>query len=417
MKNEKLKMPTLRFKEFSDEWEEKNYGEIYTFYSTNSLSRDKLNYDDGTVKNIHYGDIHTKFSTMFNIKNETVPFINNDINLSKIKEENYCLEGDLVIADASEDYADIGKTIEIINLNNEKIIAGLHTFLARPDKYDMALGYSGYLLQSRRVRKQVMTIAQGTKVLSLSTTRLSKIKLNLPQKQEQEKIASFLSSVDKKIEQLSKKDELLHSYKKGAMQKIFAQEIRFSPKGTSSQAQGEKDGSDYPDWEEKELGSFTNIKTGNKDTQNKIENGKYPFFVRSNIIERINSFSFDGEAILTAGDGVGVGKVFHYLNEKFDYHQRVYNIHGFGNDIHGKYIFFYFKENFYKRVIKLSAKNSVDSVRMEMIYKMIIPLPCLEEQTKIANFLSSIDTKISQNTKALEETKKFKKALLQQMFV
>ncbi|QDF28704.1 restriction endonuclease subunit S [Halarcobacter anaerophilus] len=170
------------------------------------------------------------------------------------------------------------------------------------------------------------------------------------------------------------------------------------------------------EWEEKTLGNLADIKTGNRDTQDKVDNGTYPFFVRSQTIERINSYSFDGEAILTAGDGVGVGKVFHYLNEKFDYHQRVYNIHNFKNNVFGKYIFFYFSENFYKRVIRLSAKNSVDSVRMEMISKMLIPLPQKQEQEKIASFLSSIDKKINQLSKKDELLQNYKKAMMQKIF-
>ncbi len=170
------------------------------------------------------------------------------------------------------------------------------------------------------------------------------------------------------------------------------------------------------DWEEKKLGEISSIKTGNKDTQNKVSDGLYPFFVRSNTIERINSYSFDGEAILTAGDGVGVGKVFHYLNEKFDYHQRVYNIHNFHKDISGKYIFFYFSDKFNKRIMKLSAKNSVDSVRMEMISNMEIPLPSKQEQEKIASFLTSVDTKIEQLTKKEALLKEYKKGLMNKIF-
>ena len=177
-----INVPQLRFKEFDGKWNEKKYGQIFSFFSTNSFSRDKLNYEKGNVRNIHYGDIHTKFETMFHLLNEEVPFINEDVDISRIKEECYCQEGDLVIADASEDYSDIGKTIELINLNNEKVLAGLHTFLARPNKQDVAKGFSGYLVQSWKVRKQVMTIAQGTKVLGLATSRLGKIKINLPSK-------------------------------------------------------------------------------------------------------------------------------------------------------------------------------------------------------------------------------------------
>jgi type I restriction enzyme S subunit len=206
--------------EFPD-WEEKKYNKIYSFYTTNSFSRDKLNYEKGLIKNIHYGDIHTKFSMLFDIENENVPFINEEINLDNIKKENYCQEGDLVIADASEDYNDIGKSIEIINLNNKATISGLHTFLARPNKYNMYIGFSGYLMQTWKVRKQIMTIAQGTKVLSLSTTRLGEVKLNIPSLKEQQKIATYLSAIDDKIENVQTQIEKTQAFKKGLLQQMF----------------------------------------------------------------------------------------------------------------------------------------------------------------------------------------------------
>ena len=94
-----------------------------------------MNYESGNVKNIHYGDIHTKFPTILSISgNKDVPFINNDIDLSKYKDDQYLQEGDLIIADASEDYADIGKAIEVKDINEEKVLAGLHTILARDEK-------------------------------------------------------------------------------------------------------------------------------------------------------------------------------------------------------------------------------------------------------------------------------------------
>ncbi|MCB9324010.1 MAG: restriction endonuclease subunit S [Lewinellaceae bacterium] len=168
-------------------------------------------------------------------------------------------------------------------------------------------------------------------------------------------------------------------------------------------------------WDLKEIGEIAKIQTGNKDTQNKIEEGKYPFFVRSQTIERINSFSFDGEAVLTSGDGVGVGKIYHYINGKFDFHQRVYNIHGFYQQVSGKFFYHYFSQHFYKRAIRLSAKNSVDSVRMEMISKMLIPIPPLPEQKKIAEILSNSDKAIDHTQNLIEQLKLRKKGLMQQL--
>jgi type I restriction enzyme S subunit len=164
------------------------------------------------------------------------------------------------------------------------------------------------------------------------------------------------------------------------------------------------------------MGEVAEIKTGKKDTQNQVEGGTYPFFVRSDTVERINSYSYDGEAILTSGDGVGVGKNFHYINGKFDFHQRVYSIRNFQDGYNGKYIFYYFSENFYNRVIRLSAKNSVDSVRMEFISEMELPYPSLPEQTRIASFLSSVDTKLQSLKKKKTLLEQYKKGIMQKIF-
>lgn len=169
-------------------------------------------------------------------------------------------------------------------------------------------------------------------------------------------------------------------------------------------------------WKEKEFGEICTIKTGGRDTQDRKEDGEYPFFVRSNTVERIDTYSFDGEAILTSGDGVGVGKNFHYINGKFDYHQRVYALHTFQNNFSGNFAFHLFAEKFYRRVYKLSAKNSVDSVRMEMIAKMKEYFPSLQEQQKIAQFLTAADSKLQQLNQKKELLEQYKKGVMQQLF-
>ena len=169
-------------------------------------------------------------------------------------------------------------------------------------------------------------------------------------------------------------------------------------------------------WQVKNLEELSEVTTGNKDTQNKLDDGEFPFFVRSQTVEKINSYTYDGEAVLTSGDGVGVGKNFHYINGKFDYHQRVYCIFNFKSQVSGKYIFYYFSEKFNKRVMGLSAKNSVDSVRRSMITEMPISIPTLNEQTKIANFLTAVDEKISQFTQKHDLLNQYKKGVMQQIF-
>ena len=171
------------------------------------------------------------------------------------------------------------------------------------------------------------------------------------------------------------------------------------------------------DWEVVKLGDVVTVTTGSKNTQDKIKNGKYLFFVRSQTIERINTYSFDGEAILTAGDGVGVGKVFHYINGRFDFHQRVYKISDFNPNINARFLYWYFSRFFYDRVMKMNAKTSVDSVRLDMIVGMQIPLPKnILEQQKIAEIISCWDNTISKQEALIKQKQLFKKVVMQQIF-
>ncbi|WP_149274972.1 restriction endonuclease subunit S [Pareuzebyella sediminis] len=417
-----LLVPQLRFAEFDDLWSELKYGEVFSFYSTNSLSRDTLNYEDGKVKNIHYGDIHTKFETMFNITNEEVPFINEDIDLSRIKEECYCKEGDLLIADASEDYSDIGKTIELVNLNNEKLLAGLHTFLARPNKYEVSTGFPGYLVQSWKVRKQVMTIAQGTKVLGLATSRLAKIKIDLPTLPEQQKIASFLSSVDTKLQQLTQKKELLEQYKKGVMQQLFSQQIRFK----------QKDGSNYPDWEEKRIGDvlierdIKNPKSeeyplmafmANKGVAPKGDRYNREFLVSDGDNKKYKQTEY-GDFIYSSNNletgSIGLNR---YGNASIS---PVYSIFKIGESCEIEFMSNYLvRKKFINKMIRFRQGVIYGQWRIHEseFLKIVDKIPCKEEQQKIAHYLSALDTKIESVAQQITQTQLFKKGLLQQMFV
>lgn len=168
-------------------------------------------------------------------------------------------------------------------------------------------------------------------------------------------------------------------------------------------------------WNLKRLKFLSAITTGESDTIDREDNGKYPFFVRAQTVERINTYSYDGEAVLTAGDGVGVGRVFHYINGKFDYHQRVYKISDF-KEIVGKYFFYYMKENFHKEVMKISAKSTVDSLRLPMFLDFPVAFGGIKEQQSIADFLDhkthQIDTLIEKKQKQIELLKEQRTAII-----
>lgn len=168
-------------------------------------------------------------------------------------------------------------------------------------------------------------------------------------------------------------------------------------------------------WEVVRTRYLCNLCTGNKDTINRVDDGKFPFYVRSPKVERINTYSFDGEAILMAGDGVGAGKVFHYANGKFDYHQRVYNFHNFKKVI-GKFFYYYITNNFRYIIEEGGAKNTVDSVRLYMIQNFLITVPPKEEQREIVFFLdkkcSEIDNVISAQQKRIALLQELKQSVI-----
>ncbi|MCD7784381.1 MAG: restriction endonuclease subunit S [Oscillospiraceae bacterium] len=170
------------------------------------------------------------------------------------------------------------------------------------------------------------------------------------------------------------------------------------------------------EWEQRKIKDVCSISTGKSNTQDNVKDGIYPFYVRSPIIERSNKYLFDEEAVLTVGDGVGTGKVFHYVNGKYDLHQRVYRMYGFSDEIIAKYFYYLFSEKFYNRVMMMTAKTSVDSVRYEMIADMDISIPCIEEQKQIATFFDFLDHLISLHQRKYTKLVSIKRSMLEKMF-
>jgi len=229
---------------------------------------------------------------------------------------------------------------------------------------------------------------------------IGKMSVLVPPLSEQQAIAEILTIADKLIAIKERLIVAKQKQKQWLMQHLLTGKIRLL--GFSGE------------WEKTTLEKHMQIETGSQNTEDKIENGRYPFFVRSQQIENIDSYSYDCEAVLTAGDGVGTGKVFHYINGKFNAHQRVYVMSQF-NGITGIYFYYFFSNNFLSVVSKYTAKTSVDSVRRDMIANMQINLPPLPEQQAITNVLTTADREIELLKKELEQHKQIKKYLMQKL--
>lgn len=399
------KVPELRFAGFDGEWEEKEFSENFdTTIPKNSLSRDKLTNQVTRVKNIHYGDIHKIFDNVLQSSNERIPHIIND-DLST--HERYFLQnGDIIFTDAAEDNT-AGKCVELDIDDGSNIVAGLHTIPARPIKFGKY--FYGFYLNSNSFHNKIIPLLEGTKVSSISKSNLNTLSVIVPKVEEQEKIGNLFRKIDDLIEIQEDKVAKLEDFKKSMLQKMF-------PKKDELVSEFRFDGFDG-EWEIKKIKELASVKTGKSDTKDADDNGIYPFYIRSDNPVKSSKYLYDEEAVLTIGDGQ-IGKVFFYVNGKYDLHQRVYRIFDFTDDIDPKYFYHYFSRFFLRRAMRLSAKGTVDSVRMEMITGMEIKIPqSKEEQIKIRRFFENLDNQIENEEKLLESYKIMKKSLLQKMFV
>ncbi|CDR24833.1 restriction endonuclease subunit S [Staphylococcus argenteus] len=395
---QKKNVPELRFPEFEGEWEEKQLGESMKVLKS-GLSRELSNTDIGLPV------IRANNIDGYNLKLDNIKYwYKNDPKGANTS--NYLLKKGDILVNFINSEAKMGTTCIILNeLERDTIYTTNILRYVTKTEYD---AYFHYLItQTYNYKKGIKIITKpAVNQASFTTGDFKKIPYNIPEIEEQQKIGEFFSKLDRQIELEEQKLELLQQQKKGYMQRIFSQELRFK----------DENGNDYPEWEETTIKEIAQINTGKKDTKDAITNGNYDFYVRSPIVYKINTFSYEGEAILTVGDGVGVGKVFHYVNGKFDYHQRVYKISDFKN-YYGLLLFYYFSQNFLKETKKYSAKTSVDSVRKDMIANMKVPLPIFIEQQKIGQFFKKVDNKIRIQKQVIELLKLRKKTLLQKMFI
>lgn len=203
---------------FTDEWKKVKLGEVTTFLSCNTFSREQMNNVCGNLKNVHYGDILVKYSSIVDISRDkdSIPYINDTIEYSP---KDYVASGDIVMADTAEDEM-VGRACEFINVGEEKIISGLHTILIRPIIL-FAPMFLGYYLNSREYHKQILSIMQGIKVYSITKEALKNTTIKYPDIQEQTTIANILSVCDEEIRLAQDKLAAMKEQKKGLMQVLL----------------------------------------------------------------------------------------------------------------------------------------------------------------------------------------------------
>lgn len=220
-----------------------------------------------------------------------------------------------------------------------------------------------------------------------------------PTHQEQTYIAEALADADALIDSLEQLLTKKRQIKQGAMQELLTGKQRLP--------------GFHGDWSTCTLSELASVKTGSRNNQDKRDDGEYPFFVRSQTVERIDSYTHTGEAILIPGEG-GIGGIFHYATGRYAVHQRVYAINRFAENVLGQFLFFYMRMYFGPHALQNSVKATVDSLRLPtfLAFQVTIP-PTLPEQTAIVEVLSDMENDISVTEARLIKARDLKQAMAQ----
>ena len=409
--------PAIRFKGFSDAWEQRKFGEVFDCtVPNNTLSRAELSYDEGTVLNVHYGDVLIKYGSVLDVQKDDIPRIphrcREDFNGALLQ------DGDIIIADTAEDET-TGKACEISNLQGSVIVSGLHTMVCRP-RNRMALGYLGYYLNSNAYHHQLLPLMQGIKVLSLSRSNIQKTSVSYPTAvKEQQHIAYYFSQLDNLITLHQRKFEKLTNVKKSMLEKMFPQ-----------------NGSSYPEirfkgftdpWEQRKLGEIGSVSMCRRIFKEQTsETGDIPFykigtfgaepdaFISRELFEEYKSkypYPKKGDILISASGSIGRTVEFAGNNEYFQDSNIVWLSHDerLSNS---------FLKCFYSVVKWAGIEGStIKRLYNDNILNTVICMPSVPEQEHIGLFFENLDNLITLHQRELEKLQNIKKSMLEKMFV
>ena len=412
---EKL-VPKLRFPEFQDNWKESKLSQIAKFSKGKGISKSDID-ENGEIECVRYGELYTHYK-------ETINEVKSRTNLSK-EELIFSEENDVIIPASGETQLDIA-TASCVTRSGIALGGDLNIIKSKANGV-----FLSYYLNSKK-KIDIAKLAQGISVVHLYSSQLGLLKINLPNTEEQQKIATFLTSIDERLTLLAQQKEKLELYKKGVMQQIFSQKLRFK----------DDNGENYPDWEEKKLGEIGFFQTSSIDKLTKEDEKKVFLVNYMNVYrhedinnETVKSFQVvsakdaqiescnlkKGDILFTPSsetpDDIGRSVViFEDLeNSVFSYHLMRFRPTIEINILYSHY--FCNVPNVLKQLSKYATGSTRFTISVGNFSKVKVQIPCLEEQQKIASFLSAIDVQIEGVSKKIDQTKLFKKGLLQQLFV
>ena len=423
------KKPALRFKGFTDPWEQRKLDEAFDFtVPNNTLSRAELNQESGSVRNVHYGDVLIKYGSVLDAQNDELPFIT---GRSKDDFKGALLQnGDIIIADTAEDET-TGKVCEIVNIQDKDVVAGLHTMVCRP-KNKTAEGYFGYYMNSSSYHHQLLPLMQGIKVLSLSKANVQKTTVKYPKdKAEQQKIADCLRRIDTLITLHQRKYEKLVNIKKSMLDKMFPQngasvpEIRF--KGFTDP------------WEQRKLGdAFERVVRKNTNNESRLP---LTISAQDGLVDQITYFNnrvasrdvsnyylvYNGEFAYnkSTSDGYPFGAV-----KRLDWYEKgvlstlyiVFALKHPEKDDSDFMTVFYDTDRWHRGVAERAAEGARNhgllNISADDFFDIDTTMPEDKvEQEKIGRLLKKLDTLITLHQRKLEKLQNIKKSCLEKMFV
>jgi len=398
-------VPAMRFNEFSEPINETRFGEVVE----SNIYGPRFNANDysevGNVRTIRGTDLGIDGE----IKYEQVPLALLDektVNTHKLQ------EGDIVMITTAE----CGAT-GVFRKQSIDYLSSAYGVRIRLNNLGYPY-YFKYFFQTRLAKKEINSYIRKSTIANLPGSDILRIKLYNPSLPEQQKIASFLSAVDEKIQQLTKKKALLEQYKKGVMQQLFSGQLRFKPdntnetslRGTKQSVQKE---TSFPDWEEKRLGEIATKSSSNISANTIEENiGEYKLYGAAGFLKKIDFFMEKVPFISIVKDGAGVGRTL-----LCDANSSVLGTLDIINPKVKVVLYFLYSVLNNVRFEKYMVGSTIPHIYYKDYSNEKITIPCLEEQQKIATYVSGIDTKIESVSNQITQTQAFKKGLLQQLFV